>query len=52
MWCCCAYFVVLYILVRINISWCLFTYRLGQWVPTFLDAFLPLRIFEFFIHPL
>jgi len=29
MWCCCAYFAVLYILVCINISWCLFPCRLG-----------------------
>jgi len=28
MWCCCAYFTVLYVLVCINISWCLFPYRL------------------------
>jgi len=27
-------------------------YLLKQWFPTFLDAFLPLRIFEFFIPPL
>jgi len=27
-------------------------YDVTQWFPTFLDAFLPLRIFEFFIPPL
>jgi len=28
MWCCCVYFAVISILVCINISLCLFTYRL------------------------